>query len=384
MQLFKLRTNVNNFDHFSDFADAFKLSDKDLVITHRFLFDPFMKELQLPCHFVMQEKYGTGEPSDEMINRILADINNIDYDRVVAVGGGTVIDIAKLFVLQNVENITAAFERKIPIRKVKKLVILPTTCGTGSEVTNISIAEIKSKQTKMGLADDALLADHAVLIPELLKGLPFDFYLFSAIDALIHAAESFVSPKANPYTRLFSQEAIRIILNLFSGIAVNGKEYRFERLEDMLIAANYAGIAFGNAGVGSVHALSYPLGSNYHVPHGEANYQFFTEVFKLYGKKNPNGSIRELNRILSEELQHSEFIAYSEYALYKEEELIYEMMDTLLGSLITKNQLRTYGMKKEEIEIFTANVFETQQRLLANNYVPFTQEDIKNIYSVLY
>ena len=378
MQLFKLTTKVSKFDLFTDFAQEFNLSDKDLIITHQFLFEPFMKTLKLPCHFVMQEKYGTGEPSDEMINQILADIRTLKYDRVIAIGGGTVIDIAKLFVLQNVENVTDAFERKIPIQKGKKLVIVPTTCGTGSEVTNISIAEIKSKHTKMGLADDALLADDAVLIPELLKGLPFKFYIFSAIDALIHATESFVSPKANPYTRLFSKEAIRIILDVFSKIVEKGENYRFERMEEMLMASNYAGIAFGNAGVGAVHALSYPLGGNYHVPHGEANYQFFTEVFKLYHKKMPKGCIHELNLLLAEGLHHLEYMSY------KNEAMVYDLLDTLLGNLIPKKYLQDYGMKESDIEGFTESVLKTQQRLLGNNYVPFTQEEIRGIYSSLF
>ena len=164
MQLFKLKTRLSKFDHFADFAREFKLSEHDLVITNEFLYDPFMKSLNLPCHFIMQEKFGLGEPSDKMMNTILKEVKG--FDRVIAVGGGTVIDISKLFVLKGVEDVTEAFERKIPIVKEKQLVILPTTCGTGSEVTNISIAEITSKHTKMGLADDAIVADDAVLVPE--------------------------------------------------------------------------------------------------------------------------------------------------------------------------------------------------------------------------
>lgn len=378
MQLLKLKTRISKFDNFSDFANEFKLSDRDLVITHEFLYNPFMKELGLKSHFVMQEKYGNGEPSDEMMNNILSDIKNIDYDRVIAIGGGTVIDIAKLFVIENLENVTDAFERKIPINKGKTLVIAPTTCGTGSEVTNISIAEIKSKHTKMGLADDAILADDAVLIPELLKGLPYKFYVFSAIDALIHATESYVSPKANPYTRLYSKEAIRIILDVFTKIAEKGEDYRFERLEDMLIASNYAGIAFGNAGVGAVHALSYPLGGNYHVPHGEANYQFFTEVFKLYYKKMPTGYLKDLNKILLCSLSKNRC------STDNADEKVYDMLDELLNNLIQKHKLREYGMKQEDIDGFTKNVIQTQQRLLNNNYVPFTEDEIRNIFSRLY
>ena len=311
MQLFKLKTRLSKFDHFADFAREFKLSEHDLVITNEFLYEPFMKSLNLPCHFIMQEKFGLGEPSDKMMNTILKEVKGVGFDRVIAVGGGTVIDISKLFVLKGVEDVTEAFERKIPIVKEKQLVILPTTCGTGSEVTNISIAEITSKHTKMGLADDAIVADDAVLVPELLK-----------------------------------------------------------RLGDMLMASNYAGIAFGNTGVGAVHALSYPLGGSYHVPHGESNYQFFTEVFKLYNAKNPSGDIARLNDLLCVQLGVNENP--------------YPVLDELLGKLIPKNKLRVYGMKPEEIQGFTSSVLQTQQRLLANNYVSLSEEEIREIYKVLY
>ena len=371
MQLFKLKTRLGKFDRFADFAREFNLSKEDLVITNEFLYNPYMRDLNLPCRFIMQERYGQGEPSDEMITRILADIKLEDYTRVIAVGGGTVIDISKLFALRNITNATEAFERKIPIEKARQLIILPTTCGTGSEVTNISIAEIKSRHTKMGLADDALLADDAVLIPELLRGLPYKFYVYSSIDALIHAVESYVSPKSNPYTRVYCKAAIETIIDVFKNIAAQGPDYRFERLEEMLIASNQAGIAFGNTGVGAVHALSYPLGGNYHVPHGEANYQFFTEVFKLYYQKNPHGIIREVNTLLAA-------------LLATDTEHVYEELDHLLGKLLSKNPLHTYGMKPEDIDRFTDNVLQTQQRLLANNYTEVTKEEIRNIYNTLY
>jgi 4-hydroxybutyrate dehydrogenase len=371
LQFFKLKTRISKFDDFGGFAQDFNLSDKDLVITNEFLYEPFMKPLNLPCHFVMQEKYGFGEPSDEMMNSILNDVKKLDFNRVIAVGGGTVIDISKLFVLKGLTNVVDAFERKIELVKEKELVIIPTTCGTGSEVTNISIAEIKSKQTKMGLAVDELLADDAVLIPELLRGLPYKFYVFSSIDALIHAVESFVSPKSNPYTQIYCKAAIESILDIFVKIGQQGPEYRFERLEDMLVASNYAGIAFGNTGVGAVHALSYPLGGNYHVPHGEANYQFFTEVFKLYNKKNPTGCIAEVNKLMADKLGTTT-------------ENVYNKLEEVLSALLSKNKLSSYGMKESEIEAFTQSVFEKQGRLLANNYVELSKEEVSEIYRSLF
>lgn len=362
---------MHRFETFAEFAKDFNLGERDLVITNEFIYEPFMKDCKLPCRFVMQEKYGLGEPSDEMMNQILADVRDLQFDRVIAVGGGTVIDISKLFVLKGLNDVMDAFDHKMPLVKEKKLVIIPTTCGTGSEVTNISIAEIKSRHTKMGLADDTIVADDAVIIPELLRGLPFKFYACSAIDALIHAIESYVSPKANPYTQIFSEAAWNIILEVFKKIAEHGPEYRFEKMGDMIMASNYAGIAFGNAGVGAVHALSYPLGGNYHVPHGEANYQFFTEVFKAYQKKNPFGSIVEVNWKLSK-------------ILNCQPEEVYPKMDELLGSLLSKKPLHEYGMKEEEVRGFAESVIKTQQRLLANNYVDLSVDEIEAIYRTLY
>lgn len=372
--MFQLKTRVSIVDSFTRFASEYALNDNDVIITQSFIYEQYIKNLNLSSHFIMQDEYGSGEPTDEMMNAILKVINKLSFNRIIAVGGGTVIDISKIFVLNDVHDVTDVFERRIPIQRKKTLVIVPTTCGTGSEVTNISIAEIKSKQTKMGLSDDVLYADDAVLIPELLQGLPLNFYLFSAIDALIHAAESFVSPRADRYSRIFSKEAIVIIMEVFRKMYLYGPECRLERLEDILVAANYAGIAFGNAGVGAVHAMSYPFSAAFHVPHGEANYQFFTEVFRFYDMKNPHGVIKELKDIFSDCLM-----------LRKPERIIvFNMLENVVNDLIPKNKLRHYGMKESDIDLFTENVVQTQQRLLNNNYVAMTKEDIRNIYFKLY
>lgn len=370
MQLFKLKTTIHEFASFADFARHFELSERDLVITNQFLYEPFMQPLALPCKYVMQEQYGLGEPSDEMMDNILKDIQGLSYDRVIAIGGGTVIDISKLFVLKGLTSSRQAFERTIPLVKDKQLIIIPTTCGTGSEVTNISIAEIKSKHTKMGLADDAILADDAVIIPELLRGLPFRFYAAASIDALIHAVEAYVSPRSNAYSRIFSLCAIDTILAVFGKIA-DAPDLRHSYAREMLIASNMAGVAFGNVGVGAVHALSYPLGGTYHVPHGEANYQFFTAVFKTYHEKDSGGLLLELEQHLSLRLG----VTIDE---------VYTALDALLGKLIARKPLREYGMKDYECRSFAENVLATQQRLLQNNWVPLSLEEIEAIYTSQY
>ena len=116
-----------------------------------------------------------------------------------------------------------------------------------------------------------MYAESAVLIPELLEGLPFGVFATSSIDALVHAVESSLSPKATAYTKLFGYKAIEMIIKGYQKVVKEGKEVLPGLMSDFLIASNYAGIAFGTAGCAAVHATSYPLGGKYHVAHGESN-----------------------------------------------------------------------------------------------------------------
>ena len=348
------------------------LVKKDLIVTQEFLYDAFIKPHGTKVAVVFQEKYGSGEPSDEMIDLINKEVAGLDYERVIALGGGTVIDISKLFALKMPEKSLDLFERKVDIVREKKLVIIPTTCGTGSEVTNISIAEIKSKNTKMGIAADELYADNAVLIPELIENLPYKFFATSSVDALIHACEAFVSPKANDFTDSFAVEAIKLILKGYSEIVKRGDYSRKELLKDFMIASNYAGIAFANAGVGAVHALSYSIGGAFHVPHGEANYAFFTEVFKLYEYKNPDGKIGEISRLISEILDLKNGVNP------------FDALEGLLEGVLTRKRLNQYGMSEDQIDIFTESTIRNQQRLLVNSYVELSADDMRGMFSSLY
>ena len=293
------------------------------------------------------------------------------HRRIIAIGGGTVIDISKLFALKNVSPVEDLYDGRLEIVKDKELVLVPTTCGTGSEVTNIAILALNKKGTKKGLAVDEMYADSAVLIPELLGGLPFKFFAASSIDALIHAVESSLSPKGNEMTRLFGYKAIEMILNGYKIIAEKGEEARIPLLSDFLTASNYAGIAFGNAGCAAVHALSYPLGAKYHVAHGESNYAMFTGVMKQYMEIRSDGEIDRLNRYIAAILG----CGTAE---------VYDKLEELLNHLLPKKALREYGVTVEDLEAFTGSVLENQGRLLANNFVPLDRKQIFNIYNELY
>lgn len=366
-----VRPELHKFDTCQEFVKEFALGEKDLVLTNEYIYQPYFGSMGLKVHTIFQEKYGAGEPTDVMVDAIIADAVKTGYDRVIAIGGGTVIDIAKVLAVTNGEPVDALYENVANLKKQHKLVILPTTCGTGSEVTNISIINRTRIGTKMGLTGEAMFADYAVLVPELLKSLPFGVFATSSIDALVHAVESSLSPKATPFTKLFGYKAIEMIITNYQKIIREGRECLPGLMEDFLIASCYAGLAFGTAGCAAVHAMSYPLGGTYHVAHGESNYAMFTGVLKNYMEIRQDGEIAVMNDYLAGLLGCSAGEVYDE-------------LEKLLNQLLPKKALHEYGVTREDIGTFTEAVMTTQGRLMANNFVPLDAARVRKIYEELY
>lgn len=209
------------------------------------------------------------------------------------------------------------------------------------------------------------------MIPELLTGLPFRFFATSSIDALVHAVESSLSPKGNEYTRMFGYKAIDMILHGYMEIRDKGPDARIPLLDRFLVASNYAGIAFGNAGCAAVHALSYPLGATYHVAHGESNYAMFTGVMKNYMEIKQDGEIAKLNSFIAD-------------ILGCDVENVYESLEDLLNILIPKKTLHEYGVTEQDLVEFTDSVMTNQSRLMANNFVELDRDRVYKIYKELY
>lgn len=367
-----VKPEICGFETFSEFAAEYGIGPRDLILTNSYILEKYVQDLNLQANVIYQERYGSGEPSDEMFEAIYSDIPDLNsYSRVIGIGGGTVQDLSKLLVLEQCLPLEDLFLKKFPPRKNKELILIPTTCGTGSEVTNISILSFCRKNTKIGLAADELYADQAVLIPQFLEGLPFSAFAASSVDALIHAVESGLSPKATPYTRLFGDRAMELILNGYQVMVKEGMEARKKRLKDFLIASNFAGIAFGTAGCGPVHALSYPLGGTFHVPHGEANYAIFSGVIRLYEKKGGTDSVERMKRKIGEILSCSTEEAFEE-------------LDKLLSHILSKKCLKDYGANRELLEQWSESVEKSQQRLLKNSPIALDQKDFLEIYHWLY
>ncbi|TYC84058.1 4-hydroxybutyrate dehydrogenase [Acetobacterium wieringae] len=372
MKQFKITPQILEFDHCREVAAHFQIGQGDLVfISDRTYEHYFADSIGEAAYRVNYRSYVKGEPTDVMVEAIAADIKDYHYTRVFAIGGGTILDVAKLFALKNTVPVVDLFNKELEILKVKELILIPTTCGTGSEVTNISILELTAINSKFGLAVDELYADYAVLVPELLSDLPMSVFATSSIDALIHAIEAYTSPKASAFSRLYSKKAMEMIISGYQIIAQKGPEARTPLLGDFMIASTFAGIAFGNAGCAAVHAMSYPLGAVYHVPHGEANYAIFTAVYKTYQTLDPDGGIKELNAFLAG-------------LLGCETAAVYDTLEALLNHILPKKALSDYGVTPADLERFTEAVMTKQTRLMANNYVPLNEDQVRAIYQQLY
>ena len=364
MKLFQIVPQIFEFESFTSFAESFGLCETDLLFTGAHTLRA-LKDTELPCITILRDDYGSGEPSDVMVNAILAEAAKHTFHRIIAVGGGAILDIAKIIaVADGCTDVNELYARAETLRTDKELIAVPTTCGTGSEITNISIVYRSAADTKQGLVSDVMYPRYAVLIPELLETMPYNVFATSSIDALIHAVESYLSPLATPYSEMYSVAAIREILQCYIDTVSRKNDFR-PSCPQLLKASNYAGIAFSNAGCGPVHAMSYAFGGKYHVPHGESNYQFFLPVLSFYKKTEPEGKISSLEQILREVTGNPDG---------------FEGLKELLEKILPAKPMRAYGASEDDIKPFAESTVANQQRLLGRQYCQMDKEDIYNIY----
>lgn len=373
MKILQLVPTIHEFSDFIAFGEAFRLTERDLIVTSLRLCRSCVWEAdgrQTPAggkpvaQVLCRDQFGAGEPTDEMVNRMLARRDEIHarvpggIDRIIAVGGGAILDIAKVLAVapHGTKDVNDLYADMAGLQRQHELIAIPSTCGTGSEVTNISVVYRSALGTKHGLVGDALYPVHAVLIPQALEQLPYHVFASSAIDALIHAVESYLSPLATPMTDAFGELAMRDILTGFMAVADN-PDCRTRLNGQFLRAATNAGVAFGNAGCGPVHALSFAIGGKYHVPHGESCYQYFLPVLRFYKAHSDGGKLAKLEDLLADILRAADGL---------------NALSDLLERILPRKPMSAYGAVEADVEAFAVSTIENQQRLLARAYVPVT------------
>lgn len=310
------------------------------------------------------------EPDCDEAEAAIETFRRTGADLIVAVGGGSVMDVAKL------ASITAGGSRTVRDlldnpglgRKQVSTLMIPTTAGTGSEATMNSIVAVPEKQVKVGIVNPDMVPDYVILDGALLKNLPKKVAASTGIDAMAHAVECYTSNKANPFSNLFAREAAKLI---FTNIVPACEDPEAEEAKtNMLIAAFYAGMAISASGTTAVHALSYPLGGKYHIPHGVSNAMLLLPVMRF----NKPACLDEFAELC-------DAVAGGDRQLTKEDKADWFLgrMEEIIRRLEIPSSLSSFGIGREDLGDLAKAGLDVK-RLLNNNKREITYEDACGLY----
>jgi alcohol dehydrogenase class IV len=315
------------------------------------------------------------DPSKKTLIKALKSAKNFKPTGILGFGGGSSMDIAKLISLlvgteQDIENIWGVGNAKGPRLP---LVLIPTTAGTGSEVTPISIITLE-KDEKKGVSSPIILPDLAVLDPELTLNLPSDITAATGIDAMVHAIEAYTSNNQNnnPISKLLAIESLKLLGTSIETAVFDG--HNIEARSNMLLGSMMAGQAFANSPVAAVHALAYPIGGIFHIPHGLSNSLVLPHVLKF---NSTNAKACEQYAFLAP------FVFKDINQNTNTKNICNDFIDRLenLSSLLNlPSKLRELDIPKDAC-VKMAKESMKQTRLLVNNPREVTEEDAFNIYN---
>lgn len=337
-------------------------------------FQAIVSNLEGKGHNVLCSHDVEPDPPEALVLRVADSAIAFKADAVIAIGGGSTLDVAKLIAilargkqaLSTMYGVGNVHSDRLP------LVLLPTTSGTGSEVTPISIVTTRA-DTKMGVVSPVLYGDLAVLDADWTLSLPQHVTAATGIDAMVHAIEAYTSKRLkNPYADFLACEALRLLATNLQTVCrePNNREAR----QAMMLGACLAGQAFANAPVGGVHALAYPVGGIFHVPHGLSNSLVLPHVLK-FNLPAAQKLYAELAMVVnvagqteSEAVQASKFIDWTA---------------TLSPSTGLPVGLRDVGIQEGDLDKM-AEAAMLQTRLLSNNPREISQADARAIYAAAY
>ncbi|MEO3997483.1 iron-containing alcohol dehydrogenase [Mesorhizobium sp. CAU 1732] len=347
-----------------------------------FVTDPGLRRLGL-CYPAIASLTGEGvevtifdsveaDPSLGTLMKAVAAGREAGATGVVGFGGGSSLDVAKLaaLLLGSGEDLDGAWGVAQAKGPRLPLVLAPTTAGTGSEVTPVSIITV-GEEEKRGVSSAIILPDVAVLDAELTLGLPAPITAATGIDAMVHAIEAYASKNANnnPLSKMLAREALRLIgANIETAVNDGGN---IEARSAMLLGSMLAGQAFANAPVAAVHALAYPIGGTFHVPHGLSNALVLPHVLRY----NMTDAAHLYAEIAADAFPH---LDAQEGAQGRCAAFIDELAD-LSKRVGLQQRLRDVGIGEEHLAKMASDAMK-QQRLLVNNPRSVEEADALAIY----
>lgn len=311
------------------------------------------------------------EPTYMQVQKLVDEFKASGADFIVAVGGGSAMDTAKLASLLATERYTVKDLLDDPTLAVKtvKTCLIPTTAGTGSEATSNAIVAVPEQELKIGIVNSSMVPDYVVLDAEMIRKLPRKIAAATGIDAMAHAIECFTSNKANPFSDIFALEAFDLIMNNIETACDDPDA--MEAKNRMQIAAFYAVVAITCSGTTAVHALSYPLGGKYHIAHGVSNAILLVPVMKFNEPVIRGKLAAAYDRIV-----HGEKTCTTEA---EKSAWVVERMGQIVRHLDIPTSLSEFNVPREDLDGLVKAGMQVQ-RLLVNNMRTVTPEDARNIY----
>lgn len=312
------------------------------------------------------------EPSYTAVQTIVDRFKASGADMIIACGGGSVLDAAKLASVLVTEEygVKELLEDPGRAKKCVPTLLIPTTAGTGAEVTPNAIVAVPEKELKVGIVNENMIADYVILDARMIKNLPRQIAAATGVDALAHAIECYTSKKANPFSDTFAMEALDLILNNI--IPACDDPEAMEAKNKMQIAAFYAGIAITASGTTAVHALSYPLGGKYHIAHGVSNAILLAPVMRFNAPVCQERLAMAYDRCCHD----TENICHT---TKEKAEWMIEQLERIVCHLEIPTSLKEFGVPREDLEGLVEAGMQVQ-RLLVNNMRPVTAEDARNLY----
>ncbi|GFK93433.1 Long-chain-alcohol dehydrogenase 1 [Fundidesulfovibrio magnetotacticus] len=310
------------------------------------------------------------DPSYETAVRAGESLRAFRADAIVGIGGGSAQDVAKVasILATNPGEVSSLFGIDLVPKPGLKLMLIPTTAGTGSEVTPIAILSDHHEKLKKGIVSPHLFPSVALLDPELTLGLPPHITAATGMDALIHAVEAYTSRNATPVTDMLALQAIRLVHGNIRTAYANGADIKAR--SDMMEGSMLAGMAFANAGVTAVHAFAYPIGAEYHIPHGVANSIMLVPVMEF----NMLGNLPKFAYLAGVLGENVVGLSQREAALKA-----VEALRVLTQDLRVPARLSGFGVRDENIPDLAKGVMKVT-RLLANNPRQLQAQDAEAIY----
>lgn len=314
------------------------------------------------------------EPSQHDVAAIIATLSRGQVDMVIGIGGGSVLDVAKLLsvlCIDEAPSLDALLAGEKPQRRTRSMLI-PTTAGTGSEATPNAILAIPEKETKVGIISPVMLPDVVALVPELTTSMPPHIASSTGIDALCHLIECFTANVANPVSDNYALIGMK---KLFAHLETTLREPgNLQARLEMLWASYYGGASIAHAGTHLVHALSYPLGGKYHLPHGVANAILLAPCMRF---------VRPA--AVSKFAQAYDLLPDANLHLNDEEKshALVDYFTALVARLQLPASLEALGIGPDQLPWLVEAALDVQ-RLMKNVPMAVTADDVRAVYLTLF